>query len=483
MALHQYIGARYVPIYYQNSLDPTSTEWEPNVNYEALTVVTLPNQHSYISKKSVPDTIGSPALNAEYWLDTGSDNAYIHDLNERVDKISADISTEFDSTVSYSEGDLVTHEDVLYVFNVNHTGAWDDNDVSMVNLASMFNTMNQKINDIKKRVILVIGNSYIGRGVADLTAECFDREYHVGGDGSGFLTYTNHNSTFLDQIATAIADPNIDNNEITDILFVSAMGDTRAANERGATTFRVDLTNAFNTLKDTISTNFPNVTRTVVTLAESRDIPYFANNKLSDMFLVHRTFADICTHGFMDYIGWSGFAALYDPNCFESDHYHPNTNYGAHVIGSWIRNAYFGNATYRKLHGVCNNLPIKYAADSVMLLVYDMTPDLVEFQIRRINSTNGAAVTLAAGNTGIINWSNESYPIPAPANDCYVYTALYGVLTASGMGYGQQLDYLSLIATGDSYGQFNLTNNEAPTASTAKQRCIANEFIEYTYIP
>ena len=83
--MHQYIGARYVPYFYENSLDPTSTEWEPNVNYEPLTIVTLPNLHSYISKKFVPDTIGSPALNAAYWLDRGYDNAYIQALQDEVD--------------------------------------------------------------------------------------------------------------------------------------------------------------------------------------------------------------------------------------------------------------------------------------------------------------------------------------------------------------------------------------------------------------
>lgn len=86
MAMHQYIGARYVPYYYENSLDPTSTEWEPNVTYEPLTVVTLPNMHTYISKKTVPDTIGSPALNAEYWLDQGYANAYIQDLQDQIDQ-------------------------------------------------------------------------------------------------------------------------------------------------------------------------------------------------------------------------------------------------------------------------------------------------------------------------------------------------------------------------------------------------------------
>ena len=89
MAMHQYIGARYVPYYYENSLDPTSTEWEPNVNYEPLTVVTLPNLHSYISKKYVPASVGSPVDNPEYWLDSGYANAYIAQLQQEVNDINA----------------------------------------------------------------------------------------------------------------------------------------------------------------------------------------------------------------------------------------------------------------------------------------------------------------------------------------------------------------------------------------------------------
>lgn len=106
MSVHQYIGARYVPYYYENSLDPTSTEWEPNVNYEALTVVTLPNQHSYISKKAVPDTVGSPALNAEYWLDTGSENGYIQDLQNQIDDINNITIPAINSDIDALEADV-----------------------------------------------------------------------------------------------------------------------------------------------------------------------------------------------------------------------------------------------------------------------------------------------------------------------------------------------------------------------------------------
>ena len=83
--MRQYIGARYVPTYYQNSLDPTSSEWEANVQYDPLTIVSLPNLHSYQSKKFVPANIGSPASNPEYWYDQGYANAYFQALQDQID--------------------------------------------------------------------------------------------------------------------------------------------------------------------------------------------------------------------------------------------------------------------------------------------------------------------------------------------------------------------------------------------------------------
>lgn len=99
MALHQYIGARYTPYFYENSLDPTSCEWEANVTYEPLTYVTLPNQHCYLSKKTVPDTIGTPASNPEYWLEVAWRDAYITDLQNQIDIIDGDI-TRIDGELS-----------------------------------------------------------------------------------------------------------------------------------------------------------------------------------------------------------------------------------------------------------------------------------------------------------------------------------------------------------------------------------------------
>ena len=76
MATRQYIGARYVTKIYENSLDPSSAEWEANVNYEPLTMVTY-NNGSYLSKRTVPGNVGNPASNPTYWTQTGFYNGQI----------------------------------------------------------------------------------------------------------------------------------------------------------------------------------------------------------------------------------------------------------------------------------------------------------------------------------------------------------------------------------------------------------------------
>lgn len=91
MATREYIGARYVPKFYQNSVDG-STQWQPNVVYEPLIWVTLQNSHMYISKKQVPATVGTPAENIDYWLDIGSYNGFIESLQDEIDEVENDLS-------------------------------------------------------------------------------------------------------------------------------------------------------------------------------------------------------------------------------------------------------------------------------------------------------------------------------------------------------------------------------------------------------
>lgn len=86
MSVRQYIGARYVIKVYENSLDPSSAEWEQGT-FEPLTMVTWQNS-SYLSKKQVPGSVGNPADNPDYWVCTGYYNGQIAALQDAIDNIN-----------------------------------------------------------------------------------------------------------------------------------------------------------------------------------------------------------------------------------------------------------------------------------------------------------------------------------------------------------------------------------------------------------
>lgn len=85
MATRQYIGARYVPKFYDYNGSPN---WREGVEYENLTIVTR-NGNSYTSKKPVPSDIGEPENNPEYWAATGLYNEQIENYRQEVAEYSA----------------------------------------------------------------------------------------------------------------------------------------------------------------------------------------------------------------------------------------------------------------------------------------------------------------------------------------------------------------------------------------------------------
>lgn len=108
----QYIGARYVPIFYVNSQDPSSSEWEVNVTYEPMTWVSLPNGHMYISKKEVPANVGSPASNPDYWLEAGQYNAYIQSLQDQINDMNdGTVSGSLQNQISANAADISDMKD------------------------------------------------------------------------------------------------------------------------------------------------------------------------------------------------------------------------------------------------------------------------------------------------------------------------------------------------------------------------------------
>lgn len=110
MAMRQYIGARYTTKIYENSLDPSSAEWEAGVTYEPLTLVTYLNS-SYLSKKEVPGSVGDPAANPSYWVVTGAYNGQIMSLQNQIDNINNTIIPAIIASIN----DINKHDNVIVI--------------------------------------------------------------------------------------------------------------------------------------------------------------------------------------------------------------------------------------------------------------------------------------------------------------------------------------------------------------------------------
>ena len=83
MATRQYIGARYVPKFFDDGKG--SSEWVSGLTYEPLTVVThLGN--SFTSKKPVP--VGVDILDTKYWCVTGNYNEQVESYREEVEALN-----------------------------------------------------------------------------------------------------------------------------------------------------------------------------------------------------------------------------------------------------------------------------------------------------------------------------------------------------------------------------------------------------------
>lgn len=79
MAVREYIGARYVPIF--GRVGETSTEWDNSAPYEPLTVVTYQGA-SYTSRQYVP--AGIPITDEDFWVVTGNYNAQVEAYRQEV---------------------------------------------------------------------------------------------------------------------------------------------------------------------------------------------------------------------------------------------------------------------------------------------------------------------------------------------------------------------------------------------------------------
>jgi hypothetical protein len=394
----KYIGSRYVPKF--------MGDYDSTTGYEALSVVDNGMGTSYISNKPVP--AGTPLTNTDYWTVYGASSGAILDLQTRM---------------TAAENDIVTKA--------------------------------------QKRHIIIIGNSYVTLGCADKVRDAYDEAtiYTLG--GSGFVGYVREPRTYEYCIDQAIADSDLDKDSVTDILFVCAVGETRAYTEKGEVNFVTEFTTNLASIMTKINNNFNNCHNVMVTYAETRKTAVITTpspDSYNALFSMHQLFRNhLPIYGY-SYLGWSGFNTLFINSWVDSDNYHPTAT-GAQIIGQLILQSMYSNIIYKPIKER-KQLVFNYGQSGTMYVNTDIFPDHVHINTEQGLFSANSAVTITA-NDELLDLENLTYPIPMLRSSHSIYSAL--VQTTTGVRY----DIFSLVLLRNTDGIMTLVVNNNPTQTTS----------------
>ena len=281
MATRQYIGARFTIKVYENSVDPSSAEWQSGVAYEPITLVTY-NNSSYLSKKAVPANIGDPANNPSYWVVTGAYNGQILALQQAIDTIN---NTTIPGVVNDYQSQIDT------INNTTIPGVVSDYQNADANLQSQLYVLNRKrfivLSDSYGNYTDANGHNFIENAYLMSGAQGWD--FHVGGAGFTRNDYRNFKEVLSanDSIIT-------DKTVVTDIIVCGATNDvlqTEAAILSGMQAFMTYVT-----------ANYPNATVHVGAFSASIDASYISG--LGDLTRYYMSCATRCKMHYIENSQW-----------------------------------------------------------------------------------------------------------------------------------------------------------------------------------
>lgn len=296
-----YVGARYVPTFANSDLN---YQWTSQRTYEPLQIV-LYQGNSFTSTTFVP--VGIDINNTTYWAETGNYNAQVEQYRQDVIAVQ--------NQISQVESDI----------------------------------------DSKETGCLYIGNSYTvgveGDGLYEHTKDMWDNSWMFYDGGAGFLPYTGHTTTYVNLLTNAYNSPTVDNSKVTHILFISAVGDSRAW-AQNQENYKTMLATTFAQIENLVAQYFPNCKRIMVAFAEVRSQTNIAdsiNGYYYCLYNANMYFQQVCQTCTIEYLGWVSWALLCNTAmCLPDNNNHPS-QLGYAVIAKNIKQAIFGNYTPPKI--------------------------------------------------------------------------------------------------------------------------------------
>lgn len=426
MAVTQYIGARYVPIF----ADPI--EWSNTKSYEPLTIVTYQGA-SYTSKQAVP--VGIDISNGDFWVLTGNYNAQVEQYRQevraydaRITQAQSDASDAKDDAESaidsvsdiqailagYAEGDTVKGDVSALQTAIGNVdakiGTLPEGETDVVSYVSgevqVINTdldgIDARIDGINdtlvgfdaqntvkdyvdskfsgKKDMVVVGDSFTSdyyvtdaelwyHPVADFL-DCNGHNYSER--GAGFTRAGHGGNTFRALAEQAAADTAFDNANVAWVFVYGGLNDIDHANADVA--FSTD----FNTFCSYVASTFPNARLVVcgINAWQSGFSFYQTGNNFRGQIwyeqIMQRQSGFLSAHGiFVSMCGALGFNDAW----YDSNNNHPNAA-GQSALASWILSAMFGT-------GFCRSVAAKFKYDGETetsgTMTLHLTPGAIEF--------------------------------------------------------------------------------------------------------
>lgn len=311
MAVRQYIGARYVPKFFEHD---GSSEWVSGLEYEPLTIVTYLG-NSYTSKKPVPSNIGSPNTNTEYWCPTGNYNSQVEAYRQQV---------------------LTLESDVRYV----------EDELSNVQIdMAAAETNIENLQKANQRNYILIGDSYALGTHSNWTQKLKDlltgsTVWRLQDSGAGFV-----NGEFLDMITGWVNSHPNNVYEVTDVVVCGGANDSISTLNNLAT--------AMPAFSSYVHTNIPNAKIWIGFIGwVNRNSDVFANRTPSYQRQAYNYYTNKALHG-MDYLNGVTMVC-HNMDYMQSDGIHPNTDGGdaiANAVYQALMNGFATIARYDNIEG------------------------------------------------------------------------------------------------------------------------------------
>ena len=297
MAVTQYIGARYVPLF----ADPL--EWGSNKSYEPLTIVSHEG-NSYTSRQYVP--AGVQIDNDDYWALTGNYNAQIEQYRKEVMAYDARI------TAAQSTG---------------------ENALKKINALEPI---------VKDGIYLCLGDSWVAGGeIGTIIARQKNlRMVNKAVSGASFTQYESYVSTVSEQIDAAlmeISDPSL----VKFITVVCSVNDVSHHSTVTQSQINTEFAKAINKLKNA----FPNAE-----IVFAADAPYSTDFQSLSYYYYNISQLQIASmHQKVTFVNLLNM--FNNKELYKADNLHPNTPGYGHVASMLLGGHYIAQNIITENHG------------------------------------------------------------------------------------------------------------------------------------